>query len=299
MVENINNEDYFCDREKVLEGGIDSNLLVGDFKEMEDTISCPICLNILLDPICCKSCSLPMCSKCCKDWVSKNNSCPNRCKSFVESPLDRLASKFLSSIKLKCANHEQSCDKILSYDNFISHLLQCEFTNVTCKSCFKHFPSSLIKNHLNICEEKPIFCEKCLTKIKRKNLFDHNEKFHTETSICKYCGIKIKATLVNSHLNLCDKYDPYSKNCSICDELIKNNNHTEDGCLKKLKENYNNVIKTNKILEEKLSETEHKTRLLEFKNENLVNEISDLKNNKTKIGLLKSKLISYIKYLFN
>lgn len=274
--------------------GIESSLLVGDFKEMEDVICCPICLMILLDPISCGNCSIAMCRKCAKDWLTKNNSCPNRCQSFVEAKLDRLAYKFLSSIKLKCFYFDSGCPEISSYDNFLSHSSNCDYSMARCSHCFLETQTKNIKSHISECPNKLVKCDKCGISIKRRMLNSHIELTHSEQNIkCNHCGIQLREGLMKSHLSLCAINNV--KFCKVCEkELLYG--HTEDSCLYNMKAEFKQLkmasSNNSQEQEEIVKNLKSDLKLLEFKYDNLIIENKELKEFKTKYSIISSKCIN-------
>ena len=90
------------------------------YTAFKDSIKCPLCLNIFVDPVMCINCQNIYCKKCIEDWIKKNKQCPSRCinpnyqKSLVKSEL-------LSKIKYKC----NECGKKLNYDSVKNHKDVC------------------------------------------------------------------------------------------------------------------------------------------------------------------------------
>lgn len=202
--------------------GIDNSLLVGEFKELEDVVTCPICLLILFDPICCQNCSFVMCRNCFVSSFQKSSECPNRCSQFKEGKLDRMASRMLNAIKLKCIN-EECLDKI-SYDRFINHITSCEYSKYSCNSCNQKVAKKDISQHFKSCDH---ICESCYI-----------------------CGISIKRKLLNSHVEI-------MHNKTINDEAGQENNINNEEIVK-LKKDLDDLKFENTRLREKLKLTEFK-----------------------------------------
>jgi hypothetical protein len=272
--------EYILKDDKFKSLGISSSLLIGDYKDTADFITCPICFNILFEPIECKGCSIAMCKKCISKWLENNNSvCPNKCKSFTESPIDRLAAKLLSKVKLMCYNNNEFCSQIISYDNFLDHYYSCIFNLVICKHCSKECYLRNFSKHLEECQEKKIPCESCGKNIKRSELNTHNNDYHAEKNIeCVHCKTKIQESLMDLHLNVCDEFIFFQKKTSMVNMSEEDIRLENEVLIKQLQETKSNV----KDLKEQV-------RLLSFRNETLQNEIRDLKDVKSKLAILHSK----------
>ena len=86
----------------------------------QDSITCPICQNILISPYMCMNCQNVYCKKCIDDWSKRDNKCPNRC----ENPNYRKSiekNNALSKLKFKC----KKCEMELLYDQVQSHVDTC------------------------------------------------------------------------------------------------------------------------------------------------------------------------------
>ena len=66
-----------------MEEYINNNKIVKDavYNAFKGAITCPLCSNVLIDPIMCTKCQNVYCKKCIDEWEKKNNTCPNRCEN--------------------------------------------------------------------------------------------------------------------------------------------------------------------------------------------------------------------------
>ena len=91
------------------------------YKAFKDSVECPLCLNILINPHMCMKCQNVYCKKCIDDWTKKSEKCPNRCerpnykKSLVKNEI-------LSRLKFKC----KKCHTTIAYDNIQKHYENCK-----------------------------------------------------------------------------------------------------------------------------------------------------------------------------
>ena len=97
------------------------------YKIFKDSIICPLCLDILIDPVMCMKCQNVYCKSCTNDWLKKDNKCPNRCN---EPNYQQCKGKMeiLSKLKFKC----KECHQIFKYN-------ECEKHKEVCSEILKEF----------------------------------------------------------------------------------------------------------------------------------------------------------------
>ena len=87
----------------------------------KDSVICPICSNILINPVMCMKCQNVYCKKCIDGWSKKDYKCPNRCENpNYQRSLEK--NNILSKLKFKC----QKCGEEILYDNAKSHIDSCK-----------------------------------------------------------------------------------------------------------------------------------------------------------------------------
>ena len=87
----------------------------------KESVTCPICSNILINPLMCMNCQNVYCKKCIDGWSKKDNKCPNRCENPNYKPSVE-KNNILSKLKFKC----QKCGEEILYDNVKSHIESCK-----------------------------------------------------------------------------------------------------------------------------------------------------------------------------
>ena len=90
------------------------------YKKFKESVICPLCLNILINPLMCIKCQNVYCKKCIDMWSKKDDKCPNRC---IEPNFQRSLAKneILSTLKFKC----KECGKNIYYDDAKKHHDSC------------------------------------------------------------------------------------------------------------------------------------------------------------------------------
>ena len=294
-----------------LNGGIPLDLLDPSNISLSDFITCEICYNILLDPICCKNCKKKYCKKCINSYFNnKTNNNQNRCpicrKFFESCEIDQTTKDLFNVIKLKCF-YFKNCKEILIYDNFIKHINSCEKGEYKCntKNCyFIGYLDSIIP-HLYECGLSNIECKFCLKNYPKIIFDEHFEKCKNEIFSCIYCNEKMKKYKINEHEKLnCLKYPVKCKNCGEkilrekLNEHLSNKFNCYENRIKKLeKQNYekDEVIKK---LFDKFNKLEIEFNKEKERNDNLEKNLKEIifKYDFNKINLNKKEKISFEDY---
>lgn len=87
------------------------------FNLFEESITCQICSNLIIEPTMCLQCQNTFCKNCIKDWMEKNKSCPNNCenpeyKDVVEKKNN------ITKFKFKCI---KGCGEEIPFNDINSH----------------------------------------------------------------------------------------------------------------------------------------------------------------------------------
>ena len=114
---NSNSKDDF----DILDVSFEDIINKNETENLNDLITCPICLNLLISPLQCNKCNKCFCKGCIKDYEKKNNYvCPFKCENPEYNP-NKFVNNVLSILKFKCKN---GCDKIIKYDELEKHYLE-------------------------------------------------------------------------------------------------------------------------------------------------------------------------------
>ena len=105
-----------------MEKYINNKAVVKDdiYNLFKDSITCPLCKNILIEPLMCVKCQNSFCKTCIDNYMKKNQSCPNKCD---EPDFQKCLTKndILSKLKFKC----KKCENDIYYDEVIKHQETC------------------------------------------------------------------------------------------------------------------------------------------------------------------------------
>ena len=182
-------------------------------KEFYKTLSvgisliCPICKNILKEPLFCLDCQNSFCKICITNWKQNNDTCPFRCKN-PKFQKNNIISKILSLLKFKCKN---GCGEEIMYDKLNEH-----YTEKCKKIDFKNMYLNLLNKFKEI-------------QINNINYSNHprffKSKYH-EHSLIYFSRIDDPIVLKKNHIvwmcNVCkcngnDVKKVPSYYCSVCD----------------------------------------------------------------------------------
>ncbi len=117
----------------------------------DDRLKCPICKQVLIDPILHSLCGNTFCRSC----IKKNDNCHLCEKPVLEAniiPAPNMIKEMICNLQVKC----KQCNQEMSFEAFKNHKENCEFP---CPfGCGNKVTISSIKEHA------PLNCPKCVNK---------------------------------------------------------------------------------------------------------------------------------------
>lgn len=109
-----------------MEEFINTNTIIKNeiYNAFKNSVTCPLCFSILINPIMCMKCQSVYCKKCIDNWSKDHQKCPKQC---TDPYFQRCIGKndILSRLKFKC----QNCESIFDYDNAKKHYESCKKEN--------------------------------------------------------------------------------------------------------------------------------------------------------------------------
>ena len=86
------------------------------FHLFQESLICPLCLNILIAPIICMKCQKVYCRKCIEKWSKNNYQCPNNCNPpHYQNCIGK--KEILFALKFKC----KRCGNPINYNEAKTH----------------------------------------------------------------------------------------------------------------------------------------------------------------------------------
>ena len=95
------------------------------YEQMTDVLSCPVCLDMLIDPVDCQECSGTICRKCLPAYNNNNDNCV-LCRQVSVFRPSRNTVKFLDLLKFKCRFRDLGCMVESVYSNWDQHNNNCK-----------------------------------------------------------------------------------------------------------------------------------------------------------------------------
>ncbi|XP_017047745.2 E3 ubiquitin-protein ligase NRDP1 [Drosophila ficusphila] len=131
--------------------GFDLNSVVG---HVDEELICPICTDVLEEPVQSSQCEHAYCRVCINKWLLHKQTCPvDRLDLLTVHlvPVSRLMRNMLSRLKIKCLFAQDGCEQLLSLEEFRGHVAECEHNPkvvVACnKGCGMKVPKDELAHH--------------------------------------------------------------------------------------------------------------------------------------------------------
>ena len=212
---NMINQPYSIEN-TISEVCIDYSLVVEASLDLAEKYKCPICYNLVFDPVTCANCDNIVDNNCLINCKKKSNKCPiYGCPVFKSKPNSiHLA---LDTVKLRCKNN--GCSEIIKINDFYTHLNKCPFADYICNSPNCKFVGKLnqVKAHMLKCQkEVEKSCHYCKSNYPSIQIESHEEVCDLRKMSCKICGSNdIKLIAFDDHLKKC-AYSNKKISCEIC-----------------------------------------------------------------------------------
>ena len=117
--------------------------LISNQTSVSPTLQCPICRDLVMNPVECKNCSKLFCKYCIDNWLKNTNQCPNKHIFEKKEELDDWIKIALGKIFLKCPF--KGCRSDYAYKYWKAHVKKCIFK---IKGCKKKMMKEKLKNYL-------------------------------------------------------------------------------------------------------------------------------------------------------
>ena len=105
---------------------------------MKDLVTCPVCLDMLKDPVACTECAGTVCRACRNDnsrafnEIYNNNDNNNNnirecalCRAHAACKPGSETIRFLDTLRFHCAHRDNGCDVQSVYSNLVDHIQAC------------------------------------------------------------------------------------------------------------------------------------------------------------------------------
>ena len=141
---------------------------------------CPICLNVLRDPVQCRRNQHYFCTPCITKHLQENShTCPTCMEELTVQTLGRPArilTDVLSTFKIACDYAERGCREMVELEALKTHVTSCDFGPVMCSN------------------------DECLQVVNKRDKELHETKMcDFRTVKCDYCGEEMQFIKIKSH----------------------------------------------------------------------------------------------------
>ena len=141
---------------------------------------CSICVNVLKEPVQCRSNEHRFCSPCIRRHLERNSkNCPE-CKEELtietlrETP--RTVVDFLSKLKISCDYAERGCLEEVQLGALESHVIECDFFPLACSNdgCSELVNKRDLEDHeSNACNSRKVKCDECGEEMAKRKYGTH------------------------------------------------------------------------------------------------------------------------------
>ncbi|XP_017037313.1 E3 ubiquitin-protein ligase NRDP1 [Drosophila kikkawai] len=115
--------------------GFDLNSIVG---VVDEELVCPICSDVLEDPVQSSGCEHAFCRACIEKWMLEKQICPVDRSDLLRChlvPASRLMRNMLSRLKIKCSFGDSGCLLHLRLEDYRLHVASCEYNPKVAVEC--------------------------------------------------------------------------------------------------------------------------------------------------------------------
>ncbi|CAB3996079.1 E3 ubiquitin- ligase NRDP1 [Paramuricea clavata] len=143
--------------------------------EVDSTLLCPICRNVLKDPVqcpnehyCCRSCIV-------KHLHENSETCPTCQQHLTEETLSkppRLLTNMLHNLKIRCDHAKRGCQELMKLEFLDRHVKSCGYSPTRCTNpgCSQVINQHEKERHENeLCHFRMVVCDDCKQQVLRKS----------------------------------------------------------------------------------------------------------------------------------
>ena len=142
--------------------------------EVDSTLVCPICSNILKDPVQCPN-EHYFCRSCIEEHLHQNSETCPMCQHHVTTETltkpPRLLTNMLKNLKIGCDHADRGCQEFIKLDFLDHHVKNCGYSPTACTNpgCFEIVNQHEKEQHESeLCRFRMIFCDDCKQQVLRK-----------------------------------------------------------------------------------------------------------------------------------
>ena len=137
----------------------------------ENTVSqsfhCPICLNVLKEPVMCRRNQHYFCTSCITRHLGNSSTCPTCMEELTVETLiraPRIATDYLSELRICCDYSSRGCREVMLLNNLQRHVAICGFSPVKCSNDGCNImvnKRDKVHHETEVCDFRRVKCHDC------------------------------------------------------------------------------------------------------------------------------------------
>ena len=209
--------------------------------DSDDDLSCPVCMDIFIDPVDHSTCGVTLCLVCCDELKNTNQACPSCREPLNNVNPNRSMKKIADKRKVACNDCKtqmkrsdfqrhyhyvcliscpQQCDiKTLTRQDRDAHVReQCPETLSICPyGCQQTVPRKLLGEHDATCESYIVSCIRCYARLARRDAAAHDPLCPEMMVACPHCSTQHTRRQLSAHIQSCDASPSQCSASQFCD----------------------------------------------------------------------------------
>ena len=128
---------------------------------------CPICLNVLKEPVMCRGNQHYFCTSCITRHLGNSSTCPTCMEKLTVETLTqvpRIVTDYLSELNIRCDYFSRGCRELVQLGHLATHVANCGFSPVKCSNdgCGKVLNKQDKTHHeAEVCDFRKLKCHDC------------------------------------------------------------------------------------------------------------------------------------------
>ena len=209
--------------------------------DSDNELSCPVCMDIFIDPVDHSTCGVTLCLVCCDELKRTGQACPSCREPLNNVNPNRTIRKIIDKLKVVCNECKtkmkrgdfqrhyhhvcliscpQQCDiKTLTRQDRDAHIReQCPETLLLCPhGCQQTVPRKSAREHDEICENVIISCVRCNALFARRDAAAHDPLCPEMMVACPHCSTQHTRRQLSAHIQSCDASPSQCSASQFCD----------------------------------------------------------------------------------
>ena len=168
---------------------------------VDENFHCPICMNVLKDPVQCQRNQHYFCTPCITEHLKNSQTCPLCMEELTPQTLAkpaRIVAEYLSGLRICCEYAERGCPQVVELGILKTHVTECQYSPVICSNdkCMTIVNKQDKENHeKEVCEFRTVQCQDCNEEMSHKMYKKHGCLLSKEVDKIKLDLLEIKDQL--------------------------------------------------------------------------------------------------------